>query len=100
MTINVTNVDEMPDLEGEAPEKYAENGTGAVATFTADDPEGESIVWSLGGTDEALFSIDTGCCALRVPPTLRIPTITAPTTCMKLQSRHLTVDKTRPLRKK
>ena len=27
--------------------KYAENGTGAVATFTAVDPEGESIVWSL-----------------------------------------------------
>ena len=43
MTIKVTNVDEMPDLEGEAPKKYAENGTGAVATFTARDPEGESI---------------------------------------------------------
>ena len=51
VTIKVTNVDEMPDLEGEAPEKYAENGTGAVATFTAEDPEGEPIVWSLGGGD-------------------------------------------------
>ena len=27
VTIKVTNVDEMPDLEGEAPEEYAENGT-------------------------------------------------------------------------
>ena len=43
VTIKVTNIDEMPDLEGEAPEEYAENGTRAVATFTAEDPEGESI---------------------------------------------------------
>ena len=40
-------MDEMPDLEGEAPEEYAENGTGAVATFTADDPEGETITSGL-----------------------------------------------------
>ena len=48
VTIKVTNVDEMPDLEGEAPEEYAENGTGAVVTFRAEDPEGESITWSSG----------------------------------------------------
>ena len=48
VTIKVTNVDEMPDLEGEAPEEYAENGTGAVARFTADDPEGEPITGRLG----------------------------------------------------
>ena len=29
--------------------EYAENGTGAVATFTAVDPEGESIVWAVSG---------------------------------------------------
>ena len=33
----------------EAAIMYAENGTGAVATLTAVDPEGESIVWSSGG---------------------------------------------------
>ena len=60
VTINVTNVDEMPDLEGEAPEEYAENGTAAVATFTADDPEGKSITWSLAGTDADDFSIENG----------------------------------------
>ena len=49
VTIKVTNVDEMPDLEGEAPKEYAENGTGVVARFRAVDPEGESIVWSLVG---------------------------------------------------
>jgi serralysin len=61
VTIKVTNVDEMPDLEGEAPEEYAENGTGAVATFTAVDPEGESIVWSLAtGGDMEDFTIKDG----------------------------------------
>ena len=44
VTIKVTNADEMPDLEGEAPEKYAENGTGDVARYTAKDPEGEPII--------------------------------------------------------
>ena len=33
--------------DANGPIKYAENDTGAVATFTAVDPEGESIVWSL-----------------------------------------------------
>ena len=60
VTIKVANVDEMPDLEGDAPEKYAENGTGAVATFTATDPEGESIVWSLVGDDMGEFTIENG----------------------------------------
>ena len=27
--------------------QYPENGTGTVATFTADDPEGESVMWSV-----------------------------------------------------
>ncbi len=33
------------------PIKYPENGTGAVATFTATDPEGTAITWSLEGVD-------------------------------------------------
>ena len=60
VTIKVTDLDEMPKLEGEAPEEYAENGTAAVATFTADDPEGKSITWDLGGEDAAEFSIENG----------------------------------------
>ena len=68
VTIKVNNVDEMPDLEGEVPEEYAENGTRPVATFTAVDPEGESIVWSLVGTDNADFSIDNGVLRFKSPP--------------------------------
>ena len=68
VTIKVTDVDEMPDLEGEAPEEYAENGTGAVATFTAVDPEGESITWTVTGTDNDAFSIENGVLRFRSPP--------------------------------
>ena len=51
VAIMVTNVDEAPELTGEAPEDYAENGDGPVATYTAVDPEGADIVWSVTGTD-------------------------------------------------
>ena len=60
VTIKVTNVDEMPELEGAASVKYPENGTGQVATFTAVDPEGKSIVWSLTGDDMDAFDIENG----------------------------------------
>ena len=60
VTINVTEVDEMPELTGEAPEEYAENGTAAVATFRATDPEGKSITWELTGADAEDFSIEGG----------------------------------------
>ncbi len=60
VTIKVTNVNEDPVLTGEAPAQYAENGTAAVTTFSATDPEGEDIVWTLTGTDEGDFTIIGG----------------------------------------
>ena len=48
---------------------YAENGTGAVATFTAVDPEGKSIVWSLAdGDDMGDFTIKERGAALQECP--------------------------------
>ena len=73
VTIKVTNVDEMPDLEGEAPEEYAENGTGAVATFTAEDPEGEPITWSVSGDDSEDFSIENGVLRFKEAPDFEAP---------------------------
>ena len=40
--------------------EYAENGTDPVATYTAVDPEGAAIKWSLSGTDASVFSIEGG----------------------------------------
>ena len=61
VTITVTDVDEAPVLEGDAAvDGYAENGTGPVATYTAPDPEGGSVGWSLEGVDAGDFTIDGG----------------------------------------
>ena len=47
VTIEVTDVDEPPDVTGPAEEEYPEDGTRAVATFTAVDPEMKSVEWSI-----------------------------------------------------
>ena len=51
ITITVTNVDETPVVTVGPSIKYAENGIGTVATYTATDPEGTAIIWSLSGVD-------------------------------------------------
>ena len=58
----------------EAPLEYAENGTGAVATLTAVDPEGKSIVWSLaesGGMED--FDIENGVLTFKSSPDFESP---------------------------
>ena len=74
VTIMVTNDDEAPELTGEAPADYAENGTGPVATYTAVDPEGADIVWSVAGTDAGDFSIENGVLTFKSPPNFEAPT--------------------------
>ena len=73
VTVEVTDVDEAPDVAGEASIGYPENGTGAVATYTAVDPEDAEIVWSLGGDDAALFSIEGGVLAFAAAPDFESP---------------------------
>ena len=73
VTIKVTNVDEMPALVGEAPEKYAENGTRALATFRATDPEGESITLTLDGVDMDEFTIVNGVLRFKSAPDYEAP---------------------------
>ena len=60
VTIKVTNLNEDPELTGEAPAEYAEKGTTPVTTFRATDPEGEDIVWTLTGNDLEDFTIVGG----------------------------------------
>ena len=47
VTIKVTDVDEAPEISGSSSEMFPENGTGAVAVFTAVDPEEKSVTWSI-----------------------------------------------------
>ena len=52
LTVRVTNMDEAPYFMKDTPTsyKFAENGKEAVATFTATDPEGAKITWSVPST--------------------------------------------------
>ena len=68
VTIMVTDVDEMPDVTGDEMRDYPENGTGPVATYTASDPEGAMVRWSLGGTDAADFMIENGVLTFKKSP--------------------------------
>ena len=52
---------------------YPENGTEPVATFTAVDPEGKDIVWSLGGADAGAFGIEGGVLTFAKSPDYESP---------------------------
>ena len=63
-----------PTLSGTTAITYAENGTGPVATYTATDPEGLRIIWTLSGTDGADFSITEGDLTFNAGPDYEDPT--------------------------
>ena len=72
--VTVTNVNESGVITGPADVDYAENGTGAVATYTAADPEGDAITWSVGGADAVRFGIDSdGALTFDTPPDYEAP---------------------------
>ena len=75
LTVSVLGVEEAPVLTGPTATTYAENGTTAVATYTATDPEGEPITWDVEGLDGSLFAIDTltGALTFQLPPDFEAP---------------------------
>ena len=69
VTVTVTDVNEAPAVTGTDTFNYRENGTAAIYTFKAADPERSAIEWSLSGADDADFTItDTGVLAFTGPP--------------------------------
>ena len=73
VTVNVTDVHDPVHITGPRSARYAENGTGPVASYSAFDEEGHSIEWSLAGPDGDLFSIDGGVLSFREPPDFEHP---------------------------
>ena len=57
-----------PTLRGPDRKNYAENGKDSVATYTATDPDGDRIRWSLSGDDSGAFGIDSGVLSFNNPP--------------------------------
>ncbi|WP_419553143.1 S8 family serine peptidase [Candidatus Poriferisodalis sp.] len=69
VAVSVTDVNEAPVITGGDVEVYAEDRADAVGSFTAVDPEGEAVTWSLAGADSADFEIDdSGSLRWVVPP--------------------------------
>ena len=75
VTIMVMNVNEAPEFKAKDPEGYDENGDGPVAMFTATDPEGADVEWSVEGLDKADFLIDaSGVLTFAKSPNYESPT--------------------------
>ena len=74
VTIAVTGENEPPQITGDTTFSYPENGTDAVHTYAATDPESSSITWSLTGDDAGDFSIsNTGELTFRETPNFEAP---------------------------
>ena len=82
VTIKVVDVDEEPvisesglGITGDANIDYDENGTGAVATYTADGEAAAGATWSLEGADAGDFSLSSrGVLTFRSTPNFEDPT--------------------------
>ena len=60
VTVEVSDVNEAPEVQGRGSETYQENNIHPVVPYAAVDPEGAtSFTWSLGGTDSSDFEIST-----------------------------------------
>ena len=78
VTVTVTNTTgaEEPTITTTGnPSPYRENGTGAVYTFRARDPQGRPVGWTVTGTDSPAFEISSsGVLTFRIPPDFESPT--------------------------
>ena len=74
VNVTVTDVNEPPLVTGPVMLEYAENGVDTVGSYTAVDPEGGAVVWSLAGDDAGVFSLSaTGTLAFDRPPDYETP---------------------------
>ena len=58
VTINVTPVDEGPEISGPDSEMHPENDSGTVATFRADDPEGKDVTFSVAAANTDFSAVE------------------------------------------
>ena len=74
VTVTVNNINEAPVLSGPAAVPYNEGGTGVVASYVATDPDDDTILWPLSGTDSDDFEIgNTGNLTFKAPPNYENP---------------------------
>ncbi len=70
VTVTVTGANEPPVITGSNARTFRENGTGAIYTYRATDPERDEFTWiEPGGADGSLFEVsDRGVLSFRDPP--------------------------------
>ena len=74
VTVTVLAVNEGPEITGRGTFSYRENGTSALYTYRATDPEGDEYTWGLGGLDASDFEIsDRGVLTFASPPNFDSP---------------------------
>ena len=75
VAVTVIDVYEGPTItSGPTFVRFLENGTGTVGTYSATDPDGDSIVWTVEGPDAGKFSIDmAGALKFNAPPDYESP---------------------------
>ena len=56
--IEIKRVNELDPVNGESQASIAEDHSGPIGQYQAEDPEGDAVAWSLTGPDSALFQID------------------------------------------
>ena len=56
--IEIKRVNELDPVSGEEQSSIAEDHSGPIGQYQAEDPEGDAVAWSLTGPDSALFQID------------------------------------------
>ena len=66
VTISVTDVNEAPVVSGDTSPSIAENSSAAVATYTAADPERDTLEWSVSSND--FWISDRGQLYFATPP--------------------------------
>ena len=68
VTINVIDVNEPPEVSGEAAPSFAEHAQAPIATYTATDPEGGTLTWTTDPSTEFWIS-SRGALHFATPPT-------------------------------
>ena len=66
VTVTVTNVNEAPVVTGAATASFDENKSSAVASYSATDPERDTLTWTVSGSD--FWISDRGRLYFRSPP--------------------------------
>ena len=77
VTVTVEAVNEGPEFRSGSRTSFThrENGTSALYTYRATDPEGDDLTWEVGGTDRGAFEIseDGGVLTFKTPPDFENP---------------------------